>query len=72
MNKAIITIHNAETGDIIQREMNATELAQHAKDKADAETRAAAQAETKAAKSAAEAKLAALGLTTDDLKALGL
>ena len=31
-----------------------------------------AEVEAKAAKSAAEAKLAALGLTTDDLKALGL
>ena len=31
-----------------------------------------AKAETEAKKAAAEAKLAALGLTTDDLKALGL
>jgi hypothetical protein len=30
------------------------------------------QAEAEAAKAAAQAKLAALGLTTDDLKALGL
>ena len=34
--------------------------------------RAAAQAEAEAAKATAQAKLAALGLTTDDLKALGL
>jgi len=37
--------------------------------KAEAETEAEAKA---AAKASAEAKLAALGLTTDDLKALGL
>jgi hypothetical protein len=72
MTNAMITIHNAETGEIIEREMNAAELAQHAKDNADAQTRAAAQAEAEAAKAVAQAKLAALGLTTDDLKALGL
>jgi hypothetical protein len=33
---------------------------------------AEAQAEAEAAKAIAEAKLAALGLTSDDLKALGL
>ena len=37
-----------------------------------AEHRAKEEAEAKAAKAAAEAKLAALGLTADDLKALGL
>lgn len=68
----MITIHNAETGEIVEREMNAAELAQQAKDNADAQTRAAAQAEAEAAKAVAQAKLAALGLTTDDLKALGL
>lgn len=72
MNKAIITIHNAETGDIIQREMNATELAQWETDKAAAQANATKQAQTEAAKAVAQAKLAALGLTTDDLKALGL
>jgi hypothetical protein len=34
--------------------------------------KAQAEAEAAAKKAAAEAKLAALGLTTDDLKALGL
>lgn len=64
--------HNVETGEIIEREMNAEELAQHENCLAEAEAIAAKQAEAKAAKEAAHAKLAALGLTTDDLKALGL
>jgi hypothetical protein len=33
-----ITIHNAETGETIEREMNADELAQMEQDKANAET----------------------------------
>ena len=72
MNNAMITIHNAETGNIIQREMNAEELAEANARKAQAEAEVTAQAEAEAAKAAAQAKLAALGLTTDDLKALGL
>lgn len=72
MTKSMITIHNCETGEIVEREMNAAELAQQAKDIADAQTRAAAQDEAEKAKVAAQAKLAALGLTADDLKALGL
>jgi len=69
-------IINVETGEVIERELNAEELAQQeideanflaAKAIADAETEAKAQA-----KAEAEAKLAALGLTTEDLKALGL
>jgi hypothetical protein len=67
-----ITIHNTETGEVIEREMNADELAQSKIDKAQAAAQAAAKAEADAAKIAAQAKLAALGLTTDDLKALGL
>ena len=68
----LITIHNVETGEIIEREMNAAELAQYEKEQAEAQANAAAQAQAEAAKAAAQAKLAALGLTTDDLKALGL
>jgi phosphopantetheinyl transferase (holo-ACP synthase) len=68
----LIKNHNVETGELIEREMNAEELAQYQKDQAEAETLAKKQAETKAVKLAAQAKLAALGLTADDLKALGL
>lgn len=76
MAKEMITIHDVETGEISQREMTAEELAQRKAD-LDATTlfleqEAEAQAKIKADKEAAQAKLAALGLTTDDLKALGL
>ena len=70
----MITIHNVETGEIVEREMNAEELAQYA---ADEQTIATEKSEQLALakireneKTAAEAKLAKLGLTVDDLKAL--
>ena len=59
-------------GTVIERDFTAAELAQIEADKA---TQLAKQAEAEAkaqAKAAAEGKLAALGLTTDDLRALGL
>jgi hypothetical protein len=65
---------NVTTGEIIQREATAEELAQEAIDQAAA---AAAQAERDAAEAAkiaskesARAKLAALGLTEDEIAAL--
>lgn len=67
-----IKIHNVETGEIIEREMNAAELEQWEIDKAASEAKAQAEAEAQVKRAAAEAKLAALGLTADDLKALGL
>jgi len=67
----IIVYHN-EQGEKIERSMNAEELAQLVKDKATEQERKDKLAEKAAAKAAAEAKLAALGLTADDLKALGL
>jgi len=67
-----ITIHNVETGEIFERDLTEQEIAQSAINKAETE-RLLLEAETKAqAKAAAEGKLAALGLTTDDLRALGL
>jgi len=68
----MVRIHNTETDEVIDREMNDAEYAQHlenleAKAIKDAEAEAKVQA-----KVAAEGKLAALGLTTDDLRALGL
>jgi len=68
----LIKNHNVGTGEVIEREMNAQELAQYQKDQAEAEAAATKQAEAEEAKSAAQAKLAALGLTANDLKALGL
>jgi hypothetical protein len=73
MSKLII---NCETGEITERELNAEELAQNEIDTANYLTKQnalIAEAEAKAqAKATAESKLAALGLTTDDLRALGL
>jgi hypothetical protein len=64
-----------QDGDI-KREYTEEEYAQHAIDFAEYEASiAAAEAaaeKAEADKAAAEAKLAVLGLTTDDLKALGL
>ncbi len=68
----MIRIHNIETDEVIDREMTNAEYTQHLKDVAELEAKkveAEAKAQTKAA---AEGKLAALGLTTDDLRALGL
>lgn len=67
-----IEIHNIQTGEITTRDMTADELAQYEKDKLTREAEKQLAADKAAAKAAAEAKLAALGLDADDLKALGL
>ena len=68
----MVRIHNIETNEIIDREMNNAEYAKYQADQA-AEVIRQAETEAKAqAKATAESKLAALGLTTDDLRALGL
>jgi hypothetical protein len=72
MTKPMIRIHNTETNEIIDREMNNAEYAVYQADEANKQARQA-EAEAKAeAKAAAQAKLAALGLTVEDLTALGL
>jgi len=72
MKKPIIKIIDVATGTEIDREMNDAEFAQYEKDQASYQAEKA-EAEAKAqAKATAEGKLAALGLTTDDLRALGL
>jgi hypothetical protein len=63
-----IKIHDAETNEIIERDMTVIELEQMEQDKALIEIRAEIQQK----RTTAEEKLKALGLTTDDLKALGL
>jgi hypothetical protein len=65
----MIKIHNAATGEVIEREMTPDELAQLTNERAKAAERIATKQEAKAE---ALAKLAPLGLTADDLKALGL
>jgi hypothetical protein len=71
-----IGIYDHETQENIVREMTNEEQAIRNKEVADwLEAKAIKEAEleqAEAAKEAAQAKLAALGLTTDDLKALGL
>jgi hypothetical protein len=73
MSKLIV---NVETGETVERELNKAEKDQQKIDEANyLATKAIldAEAEAKAqAKATAEGKLAALGLTTDDLRALGL
>jgi hypothetical protein len=70
------TEYNALNNETIETQMSEKEIKQFEKDQAtDAAAKALAEAETEAkaqAKAAAEGKLAALGLTTDDLRALGL
>ena len=72
MTKPMIRIHDMATDAVIDREMTDAEFAQYEADEATQAAQAAAQAQADATKAAAQAKLAALGLTTDDLKALGL
>jgi hypothetical protein len=72
MSRPTIRIHNTQTDEIIDREMTAAEFKIY---EADQEAYALKQTEAEAkaqAKIVAEGKLAALGLTTDDLRALGL
>ena len=72
MTRPEVLIHNIETNEIIVREMNDKELAQFEQDGLDYEQEKLAVIQADAKKAAAEAKLAALGLDADDLKALGL
>ena len=76
MKKPMIKIHNVATDEVIEREMTDKEFSQFEIDKNNYElVKATKQAEADAkaqAKATAEGKLAALGLTTDDLLALGL
>ena len=67
MTNPMVRIHNSQTGEIIDREMNAEELADAAAAKAqgDALTEAKAKAETNKA-----ALLAKLGITADEAKLL--
>jgi hypothetical protein len=67
MTNPMIKIHNIETGEVIEREMNAEELAQQVKDKAEAKTQADAYAKAAADKAALLAKL---GITADEAKLL--
>ena len=72
MSRPTVKFFDVETSEEIIREMNDEEYAVHLTLVKKVEDDLAKVNEAQAAKSAAEAKLAALGLTSDDLKALGL
>ena len=63
MTTPTITIHNVETDELIQREMNAEELTQFEADKAAEVERQAAEAQKAAAK---QALLDKLGITQEE------
>ena len=62
-----VKIHNVETGEIIEREMNADELAQFELDNAAAQAKAEKLAAQQAAR---QALLDKLGITADEAKLL--
>lgn len=72
MTKPLITIHDLEADTIVTREMNDEEFMQYQNEQAQRLAHIEAQAQADAAKAAAQEKFATLGLTIDDLKALGL
>ena len=65
--KPMVRIHNAETNEIIDREMNDVEFAQYEADQA---VNAIAKAEAKAKETAKLAILDRIGLTADELKTI--
>ena len=69
MSKLIV---NCETGEETLRELNKAEKDQQVIDEAAYNASEAIRQAKAEAKATAEGKLAALGLTTDDLRALGL
>lgn len=72
MSNPMIRIHYTETNEVIDREMTDAEYADYLLFIEQSEADKKAQENLAIAKADAEAKLAALGLTSDDLKALGL
>jgi hypothetical protein len=65
--KPTVIIHNAETGEVIERAANAEELKQMAKDKAESK----AQKDEAEAKATAKAELLTkLGITEDEARLL--
>ena len=72
MNKLNIQIHNLETNEVIVREMTDDEFAHYQLVQDNFQTQQVELEANAAKRSAAQAKLAALGLTVEDLQALGL
>jgi hypothetical protein len=72
MTKPMIEIHNITTNEVVNREMTDAEYEQYQLDLAKTTAKHAEAIAIEEGKIAAQAKLAALGLTAEDLKALGL
>jgi hypothetical protein len=72
MPKPTIRIHNTELDEVIDREMTDEEFAKYQEAQAYFAAQKAENAARLSAKEAAQAKLAELGLTVEDLQALGL
>ena len=67
MTKPMIRIHNTETDEVIDREMNDDEFAQYQADQA---ANAIAKAEAEAKETTKAAILDRIGLTADELKTI--
>jgi hypothetical protein len=72
MTKPMVRIFDLETQEVIDRQMTDAEYEAYKAQKALDDAAAQAELEKANQKAAAEAKLAALGLSAEDLKALGL
>ena len=70
MANPMIRIQNSETNEIEDREMTSTELKAFQAEQAEAEAKANEKASIEAARSSALAKLAALGLTEEEVNGL--
>jgi hypothetical protein len=70
MTKPMVRIHDLATGEIVDREMNADEIKQMELDAANAKIKADAIAAKEATRNSALAKLAALGLTPEEISAI--
>jgi hypothetical protein len=64
------TIINCETGEILERELNAEEIKQQAADEKEYAKAQKVEADKLAAKQSAETKLAALGLTEEEVASI--
>jgi hypothetical protein len=70
MTKPIIRIHNIETDEVIDQEMNEEEYAQYLADREYYENRLEIEQNKTQMRASALAKLAALGLTEEEIAAL--
>jgi len=70
MTNPMIRIHNTETNEIEDREMTNAEFTAYKAEQADAEAKATEKAAIEVARASALEKLAALGLSEDEVNGL--